>query len=308
MGFALALGAVVKRLAALLLLWPLTAWSAEHTVIIAGLGGEPAYEKRFREQATTIAEYVRGNGGRDAVTVLSGAEAKREAVQRAFAALAQRAQADDVLTIVLIGHGTFDGEHYRFNIPGPDLTAAELAALFDRLPARRQLIVNTTSASGAVIEDWIRPERIVIAATKSGGERTATRFAQFWAQAMTTPAADLNRDDLVTASEAFEYAQRAVETSFRTDASLATEHSRMEGESTAAFAVARFGAARTYAGDAQVAALLRERGALELQLDDVKGRQASLEESAYYDALEGVLVKIALLQQRIDARSGGGGE
>lgn len=296
----------MRRLA-LLLLWPFAAWSAEHTVIIAGLGGEPAYEKRFREQATTLAEFARSDAGPDAVTVLIGAEAKREAVQRAFATLAKRARAEDVVTIVLIGHGTFDGEHYRFNIPGPDLTGAELAALFDRLPARRQLIVNTTSASGGTIEDWTRPDRVVIAATKSGGERTATRFAKFWAQATTTPHADLNRDDLVTAAEAFDYAQRQVDASFRTDASLATEHARMAGEDAAAFAVARFGAARMYAGDARIAALLKERGALELRLNEVKEQKPSLDESAYYDALEGVLVKIALLQQRIDARSGGGG-
>lgn len=298
----------MKRLAVALSLWPLATLSAGHTVIVAGLGGEPPYEKRFREQATALAESARSSAGVDAITVLSGADAKREAVQRAFATLAQRAQTEDVVTVVLIGHGTFDGEHYRFNIPGPDLTGAELAALFDRVPARRQLIVNTTSASGAVVEEWTRPDRIVIAATRSGGERTATRFAQFWAQATTTPAADLNRDDLVTAAEAFDYAQRQVEASFKADASLATEHSRLEGDG-AAFAVARFGAARTHAGDAQVAALLKERGALELQLNDVKEQQASLEESDYYDALEGVLVKIALLQQRIDARSreGGGG-
>lgn len=284
-----------------------SAQAAEHTVIIAGLGGEPAYEKRFREQTAALADFARANSAADAVTVLTGADAKRDSVQRAFAALAQRVKAEDVVVVVLIGHGTFDGEHYRFNIPGPDLTGAELASLFDRLPARRQLIVNTTSASGAIVEEWARPERIVIAATKSGGERSATRFAQHWTQAMTTPAADVNRDDLVTAAEAFAHAQRQVEAAFKADASLATEHARMQGEDAGAFAVARFGAARAFAGDARVAALLSERGALELQLNDVKQQKAALEEEAYYDALEGVLVKIALLQRQIDARSGEGG-
>lgn len=285
----------------------ISAGAAEHTVIIAGLGGEPAYEKRFTEQASTLAAFARANGGAEAVTLLTGANAKRESVQRAFAALAQRLQAEDVATVVLIGHGAFDGEHYRFNIPGPDMTGAELAVLFDGLPARRQLIVNATSASGAVAEEWARPERVVITATKSGGERTATRFGQHWVQAMTTPAADVDRDDVVTAAEAFAYAQREVDASFKSDAALATEHARMEGEDVAQFAVARFGAARALAGDVQAAGLLKERGALELQLNEVKSQKATLEENAYYDALEGVLVKIARLQQQIDARSNEGG-
>ena len=111
------------------------------------------------------------------------------------------------MTIVLIGHGTFDGEEYRFNLPGPDLTGRELGQLFDQLPARDQLIVNGTSASGAAIERWQRPQRVIITATKSGGERTATRFADHWIRALTSDAADANKDDVVTAAEAFEYCQ-----------------------------------------------------------------------------------------------------
>ena len=49
---------------------------------------------------------------------------------------------------MLIGHGTFDGADYKINLPGPDMTAIELATLLDRMPAKRQLVVNMTSASG----------------------------------------------------------------------------------------------------------------------------------------------------------------
>ncbi len=60
--------------------------------------------------------------------------------------------------VVLIGHGSFDGENYRFNLPGDDLTDTDLARLFDELPAQDQLIINATSASGAVIERWAEAE------------------------------------------------------------------------------------------------------------------------------------------------------
>jgi hypothetical protein len=279
-----------------------SAAAAEHTFIVAGLGGEPEYEERFREQANAIAGFARKAAGEEQVVALTGAEATREAVKRGFAELAKRVSAQDAVTVVLIGHGSFDGEEYRFNLPGPDLTAGELGELIDALPANDQLIVNATSASGAVVERWRRPRRVLITATKSGGERTATRFAQHWTQATTTDAADVNKDDLVTAAEAFEYANRQVEAAFKADVSLATEHARIDGDDADRFAVARFGAARASSGDPEVAALLTQRGALELELNAVKDRKASLAEEAYYDELEVVLVKLALLQRQIDAR------
>jgi hypothetical protein len=283
--------------------------AAEHTLIVSGLGGEPAYETRFRQQANELAEFARKSSSPEAVRMLSGAEATREKVTRELAGMVQRTAEADSVTIVLIGHGSFDGEEYRFNLPGPDLTGAELLGLFDRLPARHQLIVNATSASGAVLEAWRRPGRIVITATKTGGERTATRFAQHWMQSVTTPAADVNKDDLVTALEAFNHAQRQVEAAYKADVSLATEHARLDGENASAFAVARFGAARASSGDPAVAALLTQRGGLELELDGIRQRRPALADDAYYDELESVLVRLALLQRQIDAKqSGGGGE
>ena len=121
----------------------------------------------------------------------------------------------------------------------PDITGSELAQLFDKFAAEQQLIVNATSASGATIDLWKRPERIVITATKSGGERTATRFAQFWAQAVTGDGADVNKDEVVTAEEAYDFANRQVAESFKSDVALATEHARMAADENATFLVAR---------------------------------------------------------------------
>lgn len=289
---------------------PVLANAASYTFVVAGLGGEPEYEQRFREQAATIGNAARKAAG-DAshVVVLTGDAARRDSVRRELRGLASRMTADDTVTIVLIGHGSFDGETYRFNVPDIDLTGADLGDLFDRLPAREQLIVNATSASGAVVEQWQRPGRVIITATKSGGERTATRFAQYWAKAVTTDAADVNKDDVVSAAEAYDYATRQVAAAFKTDVSLATEHARMEGEEAVRFTVARLGTAAVAASDPQVAALLTQRAQFERDLNAVKSRKAALAEEQYYDELETVLVGLARLQKQIDARQASlGGE
>jgi hypothetical protein len=288
---------------------PAVASAAAYTFIVAGLGGEPEYEKRFREEAAAVvaaAQKITGDASH--VVSLTGDAARRDSVRRELKALADRLGPDDVVTIVLIGHGTFDGEEYRFNVPGPDLTATELGQLFDALPARNQLIVNATSASGAAIESWERPQRVIIAATKSGGERTATRFAEHWAHAVTSDAADTNKDEVVTATEAFDYTSRQVAAAFKSDVALATEHARMEGEDANRFVVARLGSAAVLSANPEVNALLTRRGEIERDLEQVKARKGALAENEYYDALEGVLVQLAELQREIDAKQVTGGK
>lgn len=280
--------------------------AATYTFVVAGLGGEPAYEQKFRENAGAVASAAEKAVGSTAnVISLTGDAARAGAVRRELKALAGRMTASDAAVVVLIGHGTYDGTAYRFNLPGPDLTDTDLARLFDELPARDQLIVNATSASGAVIERWQKPRRVVITATKSGGERTATRFAQYWAEAVASDVADTNKDQIVTASEAYEFATRQVEAAFKAGTSMATEHARMEGDNAARFTVARLGTAALMPENPEVAALLSQRGAIEQDLDRVKEQKTALPENRYYDALEEVLVRLALLQREIDAKISG---
>jgi hypothetical protein len=274
-----------------------------HVVIVAGLGGEPQYEQRFRNQATALAQAAEKLiGDKSQVSVLSAEKADRESVRKQLGTLVANAKRDDQVIIVLVGHGSYDGEDYRFNLPGPDLTASELGSLFDQIQARDQLIVNSTSASGAVIERWKRDNRIVITSTRSGNEKTATRFAQYWLDAVSSSAADTNRDDVVTAAEAFEFANRKVAESFKADVSLATEHARIEGKGAERFQVARFGNAVLATSDSALSALYTQRVGIERDLAALKERKQALEADAYYDELEGVLVKLATLQRQIDAR------
>jgi len=290
-------------IAATLLVLPVVAGAASFTFIVAGLGGEPEYEQRFREQAAAIAEAAKKAASEPGqVVVLTGEQARRDSVRREFQEFASQMQATDSATVVLIGHGSYDGEEYRFNVPGADITGSDLGQLFEKLPAKQQLIVNATSSSGATVELWQRPERVIITATKSGGERTATRFAQYWGQAVSGDAADVNKDETVTAAEAFDYTNRQVAASYKSEVALATEHARIAGDDAAAFTVARLGSSALSGANPEVTALLAQRGQVEQDLEGVKGRKAALSEDQYYDELEGVLVRLAMLQKQIDAK------
>ena len=98
-----------------------------HILIVGGLGGEPDYERRFATYVSDL-EQIGGKLAGDAsrVVSLSGKGATREAIQSALEKLARTATAADSLAVFLIGHGSFDGAAYKFNIPGPDLTHEEI--------------------------------------------------------------------------------------------------------------------------------------------------------------------------------------
>src|SRR5229473_8421068 len=129
---------------------------------------------------------------------------------------------------MLIGHGSYDGVEYKINLPGPDLSAAELGTLLNRVPATRQLVVNMTSASGGSIETLRKGNRVLITATKSGSEKNATVFARYWVEALRDAAADADKNETVSALEAFIYAEEKTTQFYETQKRLATEHPTLE--------------------------------------------------------------------------------
>ncbi|MEP7312754.1 MAG: hypothetical protein ABI859_09225 [Pseudomonadota bacterium] len=278
--------------------------AASYMLVVSGLGGEEGYEQRFTEWADTVVtagETLAGDPAR--VLRFTGKAATAAAIEQAMGQLATRLHADDQLCIVLIGHGSYDGSEYRMNLPGNDITGSTFAALLDKLPATTPvLLINATSASGAVADRWLKPNRVVITATRSAGERNATRFAGYWAEALTSSEADRNKDETVTAEEAYEYASRKVADAFKSDAAMATEHPRIGGREPGRFIVARLGKAARHANDAQLLTLREQQTGIERELADVKARKTALQMDAYYQQLEPVLLRLARLGQQIDAR------
>jgi len=106
----------------------------------------------------------------------------------------------------------------------------------------------------------------------------------------------------VTAEEAYEFAARKVADTFKSDAALATEHSRIAGAAAARFVVARLGNTANLPSDAALAALMKEQTSIEQQIDQLKARKAALPEDQYYNELEQVLLSLARLDRRIDER------
>jgi hypothetical protein len=309
----------LRRLAALLLLAALSAPAATFYVTISGLGGEPDYVQRFKGWADDIDSSLKKAGGDS--NVITMIAPTREQIIARFDALAKQAKPTDSLVVMLIGHGTYDGVDYKFNIPGPDITGLELAGLMDRVPASRQLVMNGTSCSGASIEFLRKPNRVVIASTKTGTEKNATIFARYWAEALREPAADIDKNESISALEAFHYAQKKTKEFFDTQKRLATEHSVLEdtgkgtgvaatgntpdpdtgeGKLAASFAVVRLGANAAAASDPAKKKLLDQKEQVETAIDELKYEKAGMATEDYKKQLTRLLLELARIQAEID--------
>ena len=304
MAAAFALGATVRALlaagvAVLLVFGAAPARAATYYLIIGGVGGDPVYAEAFAETTTAMAAAARRTLGDDSrITMLNGELATADAVRSALAELSASTQAADRVIMFLVGHGTYDGTDYKFNLTGPDIDGTEFAELLAALPAQSQLIVNASSASGAVLEPWAAEGRTVVTATRSGRERNATRFAEHWAAAMSSDDADLNKSGVISAQEAFDYASRLVADSYEATGALATEHPEIRGDAASAFEVSRLTA--RVAATPEVDALNQQLTDLEEQIAALRLRREALGDD-YLPQLQVLLVQLAEVQQEIDA-------
>ncbi len=280
-----------------------TARADLYYLIVGGLGGEPRYEERFLAQAESLAAAARRSLGDDSrVSLLSGEGATRDSLTTELQRLAQITEPADSLAVFLIGHGTYDGESYKYNLPGPDVDGDTLGELLDAVPAARQLIVNTTSASGAVLESWVGDGRTLITATKSGGERNATRFGEFWTAALSSDEADVNKNGAITVQEAFDFAERKVADSYEGEGTLATEHAQLVGEAANTFNAAIL--EERVATTEELERLLGELDALEGEVEVLRQQRGEMDNGAYLDELQELLLELALVQREIDAARG----
>lgn len=316
MAAATAMGCRLRTAILLLLsLAPLRA--ANYYLIVAGLGGTPDYQAQFDKWASDLEHNLRANGPGAHIQKIAGSAATRENLHQTFSALAISMHSDDAFALMMIGHGTFDGSEYKYNIPGPDITAGDLAALLNRLPATRQLVVNMTSCSGASVAALVRKDRVVITATKSGNERNAPVFARYWIDALQDPAADSDKNGTVTALEAYDYARKKTAGYFESEKLLATEHPLISDGGTsnslrdpkapagqtlkaAAFPVLRAPAESAVAANPLKQQLLSKKQDLEAKIDRLKYQKTSMEPDDYKQQLTSLLLELARTQADID--------
>jgi len=338
MAAAAPLGAGMRRVlaAAVVLLVaaasPARAQHASHLLVVVGLGGDLENADRFHAWASALVDAARGRYGLPTKSVIYlgedpardpkriGGKSTKEGIAAAVTAIAAQAQPGDRVFIVLIGHGATATGVPRFNLPGPDLTAPEFAALVGKLAAQTVVFVNTASSSGSFVAALSGKDRAIITATKTDGERNQTRFGEFFAAAFATPDADADtdKDGRVSLLEAFRWARARVVDSYSRDGQLLTEHAVLDDDGDGAGsddpgkaggdgALARMiflsaaSASRPTAdqGDPELRALVAQRDALEAKIAALKAAKGKTDPAKYEQDLEQMLIDLARVNRAI---------
>lgn len=286
--------------AALGALLPVQASAALYVTIVQGLGGMPEYDSRFTEQREQVLAASESMTGEDKITVLSGKEATRDALLDHFAETAEKMTEEDRLLIYLIGHGSFDDEQHKFNIPGPDITTEDLRRVLDELPGSNHLVVSTASTSGSLLEPLEDDSRVVVTATRSGSERNATEFGAFFAEALASEEADTNKNGSISVQEAFDYANRHVEDFFESSGKLATEHPQLRGEAAPRLNIARLMAPTpAEADDPEIVQLLQRREEIDAEIEELQLNRNNYSSAEYTQRLRDLVLESATVTEQI---------
>lgn len=323
------------KIRAILLLWlcatPLAQAAQNHLLIISGISGIDDYRELFASRSASLYQSALKAGIDPGNITLLGETAlpdtsppqrisDKPTILQALRDIGARAQANDRVFVILIGHGNPRGDDAAFNLPGPDISAAELAAALTGLENQLVVIVNTASASGPFIKPLSGDKRVVITATSSGREYYATLFGDYFVAAFAEAGADIDKDERVSMLEAFTFARRETRRAYDNQKQLSTEHALLDdngdgegspepGEFEADGALAnrvflQQPPSLALGASAKLVAMTQRKQVLEQSISDLKRQRENLPRVDYYARLEGLLVDLALLSREIRAQGG----
>ena len=301
-------------------------------LIVVGLAGTPENGELFHKWGNTLAEASEKFGvPRENVVYLVDQKAeadtratgvsRRDDVERALAAFGKQATADDVVYVVLIGHGNATGDEPKFNLVGPDMGPADFNPLLRKLPTRNLVFVNTSPSSGPWVEGLSAPGRTIITATRNGAEQFTTLFGGYFVEAFSNAAADADKNQRISMLEAFLYAKGEVTRAYEQEGLLATEHAMlddngdkqgsqdptatgMDGKLAASLSLGSVADAAPLPADPKLRALVVERRELERRVEALRLLRDSMDPAKYAAELERLVTELALKTREIRTLEG----
>ena len=309
-----------------------------HLVVIVGATIDDVNAEVFHNWAAQIVDAATEGLGiaRDRVTYLGpdpqfdaesiDGTSDRETIEATFGRIADASGIDDRIIVVLIGHGTGEGEQSRFNIPGRDINALEYDALLDRFVTQQIAFVNTASASGDFTRVLAGPNRVVITATRDAFQNNQTVFPRFFAEALSADLSDVDKDGRVSMLEAYNYASREVKRFYEDDGRMLTETAQLEdngdgegsheptgGDVDGSLASLLFldSPASTMTGegemtdDPELLQLYEQQRQLRVRIEELRQLRDTMDPELYEAELEDLLLQLALVDRQIREKGGG---
>ena len=293
-------------------------------VVISGASGGEKYAEQMRGWREGLrsamvdrygfkAEHVRLLVDESAST---GEKGSADNVRKVFTEIKKAGTKDDFVLVILLGHGTYDGDVAKFNLVGPDLTAKDWTDMLAGMPGRLAL-VNTTEASFPFLESLTAKGRVVITATDSAAQKYATVFPEYFVKAIREASTDLDKNGRTSLFEVFAAASAAVKQHYEQNGQLATERAVLDdnGDGKGREATTEGpdgGVARMSYLDAEsaaesanpeIAALAKRRRTLEMQAEEHKQLKGVMPDGEWNATFEKLMLELAQVSAEIRKKS-----
>jgi len=315
----------IGLLLVVLVLMPMSALAdTRWAVIISGASGGEKYAGQMRDWREGLRSAMVDRYGFKAEhvrllvdeSVTTGEKGSADNVRKIFTEIKKAGTKDDFVLVVLLGHGTYDGEVAKFNLVGPDLTAKDWTDLLAGIQGRLA-VVNTTEASFPFLESLTAKGRVVITATDSAAQKYATVFPEYFVKAIREASTDLDKNGRTSLFEVFVAASAAVKQHYEQNGQLATERAVLDdnGDGKGREATAEGpdgGVARMSYLDAEsaaesanpvIAALAKRRRTLEMQAEEHKQLKGVMPDAAWNATFEKLMLELAQVSAEIRKKS-----
>jgi hypothetical protein len=297
-----------------------------YALVVTGASGGPQYAEKYDEWRSAFVQLLQGPLGypEDHVLVLAEEEfagaqkATRENVRTSVADLRKRVTKDDLVLVVLVGHGSgADAGEAKFNLVGPDLSAREWGELLKPIQGRL-VFINGASGSFPFVAELSSKNHLVIAANDTAAQQYENVFPQFLIEALTDEAADLDKNGRISVWESFVFISAKVKGWYDQRAQLATEHPLLDDDGDgvghqvddqgpdgllARATYLRADAPITETGNPETTAMLRRRAELNGQVEELRARKSVMTPEDYENALEKLLLEIARIDRTLKSKS-----
>ena len=226
-------------------------------------------------------------------------------------------ESESALWIIYVGHGTYLNSQAKLNLEGKDISAEEMNNLL--APFKREIIfINCASASAPFISALSAKGRIVITATKNSQQMFYTKFNEFMAEAISNEEADIDKDSQTSLFESFLYASGKVKKYYDKDKRISGENAVIDDNGDKLGSLAdMFDGLKAKKANERIdgfrahqihlvpseeesnmpLAVRVKRNTLERELNQLKLKKETMDETSYYEKLELILKKLALLDK-----------
>jgi hypothetical protein len=311
--------------------WPAAAAAQQgqrYALVVAGASGDPEIAALHKGWTTALVTVLRDRykieSDRMAVLVeepdAPQNRSTAENVRVTLGRFAKQVTPQDVVFIMLIGHGGGAGSEAKFNLIGPDLTVADWNELLKPLPATVAL-VNAASASFPFIQGLAGPRRIIISATATPGQVYHPMFADAFIRALNADIADTDKNGRLSLLEVFVYASRLVTEHYERLNQLPTEKPVFDdsGDGQPRDADGKFGDGKTTDGDVaaltyldtpaaptssdpEIRKLLERQQALNNEIDELRKKRQSMPPDVYDKEFERLIGELAMVSAELRKR------